>query len=883
MASTSASFLHASLFPPQPISSPSVPFLFPRSNPHSQSRILLFRRSLSSISSSPSPPSSSYSPSFSSFPLRVSTAPVEHASAPEFDFGEEIARLDALRSRLRAAGSLEERLEVLDVDSRVRSFVGSTARPFLDRLEASEVFLLKCLVAAGQEHVLGLEPDWGIEPLQVKHSALRTAFYALADMIEKWSLDGNWFGGNGLIERDIGHIDIKQLKKLLKTLREVEQFYDSIGGIIGYQIIALQLLSSSKVDGQSMNSHLHSYKARRSEHVKLHVPRGLDLLENSKDAYQAAVWGIEGLPELGEIYPLGGAGDRLGLVDPNTGECLPAALLPFCGRTLLEGLIRDLQAREFLYFKIYGEQCITPVAIMTSSVKNNHNHIIALCEKFRWFGRGQENFELFEQPLVPVLAAENGRWLITKPLSPVCKPGGHGAIWKLAVDRCIFQWFYSHRRKGATIRQVSNVVAATDLTLLALAGIGLRYNKKLGFASCQRNTGATEGINVLVEKHDYDGNWSYGISCIEYTEFEKFGITETPFSYDSLQLQFPANTNILYVDLKSAERVGSCPSTNSLPGMVLNLKKPVSYVDHFGIQHSAFGGRIECTMQNIADSFMNTCTSRCQEDIESSLDTFIVYNERKRVTSSAKRKRKQTDKSLHQTPDGALLDVMRNAYELLSVCDIELPMIEDNSKYFNSGPPFLVFLHPSLGPLWQVIRQKFCGGSISEGSELQIEVAEFLWRNVQLSGSLVIVAENIMGSMTMNQNNEPILQYGQRCGRCKLQNVKILNRGIDWMSSDNVYWKHDVQRLETLKIILHGNAEFEATDVVLKGNHEFEVPNGYKMHIISDNSGFITKLDPIREEMMETGSWFWKYETRGTCINLEMVELESKSRMAPVF
>lgn len=52
---------------------------------------------------------------------------------------------------------------------------------------------------------------------------------------------------------------------------------------------------------------------------------------------------FQGLPELGEIYPLGGSADRLGLVDPDTGECLPAALLPYCGRTLLEGLIRDLQ------------------------------------------------------------------------------------------------------------------------------------------------------------------------------------------------------------------------------------------------------------------------------------------------------------------------------------------------------------------------------------------------------------------------------------------------------------------------------------------------------------------------------------------------------------
>lgn len=104
-----------------------------------------------------------------------------------------------------------------------------------------------------------------------------------------------------------------------------------------------------------------------------------------------------------------------------------------------------------------------------------------------------------------------------------------------------------------------------------------------------------------------------------------------------------------------------------------------------------------------------------------------------------------------------------------------------------------------------------------------------------------------MGSIRMSQNGEPVLQYGdryyaitvqfnsittskfklnilywyikftcQRCGRCKLQNVKVQNKGIDWTSPNNIYWKHDVQRLECLKIILHGNAEFEATDVVLQ-------------------------------------------------------------------
>lgn len=52
------------------------------------------------------------------------------------------------------------------------------------------------------------------------------------------------------------------------------------------------------------------------------------------------------MPDLGEIYPLGGSADRLGLVDPVTGESLPAAMLLYCGRTLLEGLIRDLQVLD---------------------------------------------------------------------------------------------------------------------------------------------------------------------------------------------------------------------------------------------------------------------------------------------------------------------------------------------------------------------------------------------------------------------------------------------------------------------------------------------------------------------------------------------------------
>ncbi|CAI9756453.1 unnamed protein product [Fraxinus pennsylvanica] len=81
--------------------------------------------------------------------------------------------------------------------------------------------------------------------------------------------------------------------------------------------------------------------------------------------------GIEGLPDLGEIYPLGGSADRFGLVDPETGECLLAVMLPYCRRTLMEGLIRDLQfviilsmvnplfQLHFKWFHDHGRNCAT--------------------------------------------------------------------------------------------------------------------------------------------------------------------------------------------------------------------------------------------------------------------------------------------------------------------------------------------------------------------------------------------------------------------------------------------------------------------------------------------------------------------------------------------
>ena len=52
------------------------------------------------------------------------------------------------------------------------------------------------------------------------------------------------------------------------------------------------------------------------------------------------------------------------------------------------------------------------------------------------------------------MTAADGQWLAHGPLSPVLKPGGHGAIWKLASDEGVMDWFESKGREAALVRQI---------------------------------------------------------------------------------------------------------------------------------------------------------------------------------------------------------------------------------------------------------------------------------------------------------------------------------------------------------------------------------------------------------------------------------------------
>jgi len=93
------------------------------------------------------------------------------------------------------------------------------------------------------------------------------------------------------------------------------------------------------------------------------------------------------------------------------------------GAEIYNSSISRLKAREFLYFKLYNKQCITPVAIMTSAAKNNHSHVTSLCERLSWFGRGRSTFKLFEQVLYKSILWLLGRGNLILTISKyiICK------------------------------------------------------------------------------------------------------------------------------------------------------------------------------------------------------------------------------------------------------------------------------------------------------------------------------------------------------------------------------------------------------------------------------------------------------------------------------
>ncbi len=625
----------------------------------------------------------------------------------------------------------------------------------------------------------------------------------------------------------------ERFSQLVGVLKDTEICYQHIGGVIGYHLTTIRLIC----DGLAASSEADSWK--------IAPPPYMDIQQPSTSVDKMIVNGLNAMEVLSEIYTVGGAGDRLNLTDEQTGMPLPVARLNFCGRTLLEGLIRDLQAREYLYYQLTGKQLRTPIILMTSQEKNNDWQIKAICKENGWFGRPQESICTLLQPLVPVLTVD-GNWAMQGPCQPMLKPGGHGVLWKLAKDYGAFDWLQEQNRRYCLVRQINNPFAGLDHALLCLGGYGYTRQKAFGFVSCPRVKNMNEGMNVLREKRVPDGV-ACGISNVEYTEFAKRKNSDPQFRQIADTGNFPANTNILYANIAQIDQTtGKLP----IPGLLVNMKQPVETVQN-GKKLMLLGARLESTMQNIADAITDTLKAPVTQEKLDGLSTFVLLNEREKTLSVTKKAYEGT--SLAETPEGCFYDLMKENRRLLKErCLFDAAEMNSPEDFIKNGPNLLFLYHPALGPLYSIIAQKLVKGCVKTGSELQIEAAAVSITNLQLDGSLLISAKNVVGSMNPSTQ---LLDFGAAVGRCVLENVSVSNAGID-RGAANIYWKNRIHRKEAVQIILEGDSEFIARNVTFTGNRTIRVQDGQRVVAQQEVDGRVTLHT---ESLSPETSWCWRY------------------------
>ena len=91
------------------------------------------------------------------------------------------------------------------------------------------------------------------------------------------------------------------VQQLASTLKRVDTFYNSIGGLLGYHRKCLQIMME-KSDQQT------AVLGQSAGEVTFHMPQGPDLAgpQGRQLAAESAAAGLEALAHMAEIYPLGG-------------------------------------------------------------------------------------------------------------------------------------------------------------------------------------------------------------------------------------------------------------------------------------------------------------------------------------------------------------------------------------------------------------------------------------------------------------------------------------------------------------------------------------------------------------------------------------------------
>ena len=503
----------------------------------------------------------------------------------------------------------------------------------------------------------------------------------------------------------------------------------------------------------------------------------------------------------------------------------------------------DLQAREYLHYKLFRKQVLSPVVMMTSNANNNYEYIKEICEKNGWFGRTEASFRLLIQPSVPTFTKE-GVWCLKSSMKPLLKPGGHGVIWKLADQSGVFKWLQNIGKQKILVRQINNPMAGIDDGLFAFLGIGHLKNKDFGFACCPRLAHTKEGMNVLKVTKASQG-FSLKVTNIEYCEFETCELMDPTGKQKSRYSDFPSNTNTLFADISAiSQAVKEMP----FPGVLVNFKEEKHYKNGEMIQEKV--ARLESTMQNIAEGFDRSGIEALTDEVMENFPVYTTFNKRRKTISATKKQASGQD-SILETPFGCYFDFLHNMKELLkNHCKMEIPEVPPQAVFLKQGLPFLFHYHPALGPAFSVISQKISGGKIHRLSQMQLEIADIEMRGLDLEGSLLVSSKAIMGTKDVRGN----LIYSDLTGQCELINVSIKNKGQLNQKGHLLGTQRDAQE-EGLKILLDGHSRFTAENVTFYGKQTIKVPNGVSMRAFEKKGVLVFESTPLKQNMP-----FWGYK-----------------------
>ena len=503
----------------------------------------------------------------------------------------------------------------------------------------------------------------------------------------------------------------EKIISVLSQLKKVAVFYADLGGLFGYQRWAKMLLSGED---------------KREDFPKVKAPKLFDLSRYTPKVEKLVYEGVKAQEFLAEIVPLGGIAERL---NQGSDKAIPSAIRKFRKRSFLEWIIRDLEGREYLHYKMFGKKIESPVVLMTSSDPKQKEMILSYLEEVKWFGR--EKIWLISQPLVP-LFNQKAQWISDGKGGILMKPGGHGALWHLLKQEKIYSHLEQMGCTHAVIRQINNPIAGIDYGVLAHVGQGVLLNKKFGIITCAPDREGKEGIFVQKETKVLDKK-KWIVSNIEYCK-------KTVYEIFHKKKKFPANTNILFCSLKAVEEA---QRETPFPGLLINRKNMGDNV------------RLESAMQDIGEAI-------CREGDDTNV-TYLTYHIRRKALSAIKRVAHEKMYSFVDTEEMAQYHWMCNTYELLKKwCKVKLPPKPSYKKFLREGAPISFDYMPSLGPLFKVIGEKIEGGRWARGATLELYTPNVSFEDIHLQGKCRITSNG---------------KFDEH-GKCTIRNAKIKNLSL---------------------------------------------------------------------------------------------------------